>query len=143
MQTLKSLNFAAIPKRQFDNPVLIRRSKLIARLEEQKALLDNPLFVAVDQRWEKRPNGGKELVSRNRRVRRWWREDVTGKVYLTVKYGQKTIEFEKGKAAISIPNKEAMSGVLDVLITAVRNGELDDALAGVSKVHAFKKRTAA
>ena len=43
MQALKSLNFTAIPKRSFDNPVHLRRAKLIARLEEQKALLDNPL----------------------------------------------------------------------------------------------------
>ena len=36
-------------------------------------------------------------MTRKRRVRRWWREDANGKVYLTVKYGQKAIEFEKGR----------------------------------------------
>ncbi len=63
--------------------------------------------MAVDQRWEKTPEGRKELVERKRKVRRWWREDVTGNVYLTIRYGQKMIEFEKGKAAVSVPNKEA------------------------------------
>ena len=101
------------------------------------------MFVAVEQRWEKASDGGKELVTRRRRVRRWWREDATGKVYLTVKYGQKAIEFEKGKAAIAVPSKEAIAGVLEVLITAVQNGELDDALASVSKMQRFKKRTSA
>ena len=143
MQALKSLNFTAIPKRSFDNPVHLRRAKLIARLEEQKALLDNPMFMAIDQRWEKTADGGREPVTRKRRVRRWWREDATGKVYLTVKYGQKAIEFEKGKAAIAVPSKEAIAGVLDVLITAVQNGELDDALAAVSKMQRFKKRPSA
>ena len=132
MQALKSLTFAAIPKRSFDNPVHLRRARLIAKLEEQKALLGNPMFVAVEQRWEKTSDGGKELVTRRRRVRRWWREEATGKVYLTVKYGQKALEFEKGKAAVAVPNKEAIAGVLDVLMTAVQNGELDDALTAVS-----------
>jgi hypothetical protein len=141
MQALKSLNFAAIPKHSFDNPVDLRRAKLIAKLEEQKALLDNPTFVAVAQPWEKTSDGSRELVTRRRRVRRWWREDATGKVYLTFKYGQKAIEFEKDKGAIAVPNKEAIAGVLDVIMTAVRNGELDDALTAVCKMQRFKRRT--
>lgn len=139
MQTLKSLNFTAIPK-NVDNPILIRRAKLIVRMEEQKTLLANPSFVAVDQRWEKTEHG-KELVERKRKVRRWWREDATGNVYLTVRYGQKTLEFEKGKAAIVVPNKEAIDKVLDVLIDAVRKGELDAALATMSKERSKKRAT--
>lgn len=142
MQTLKSLKFTSIPKRSFDDPVHRRRVKLITRLEEQKALLENPMFTAVEQRWEKTADGGKQPVTRKRRVRRWWREDATGKVYLTVKYGQKAIEFEKGKPAIVIPNTEAIFGVLDLLMAAVQNGELDDALTGMSKMQRFKKRNA-
>ena len=97
--------------------------------------------MAVAQRWEKTSDGSRELVTRRRRVRRWWREDATGKVYLTIKYGQKEIEFEKGKGALAVPNKEAIAGVLDVLMTAVRNGELDDALTAVCKMQRFKRRT--
>ena len=62
MQALKSLNFTAIPKRSFDTPIHLRRAKLIARLEEQRALLDNPTFMAIDQRWEKTADGGREPV---------------------------------------------------------------------------------
>src|SRR5689334_3514946 len=90
--------------------------------------------------WQKTPDGSKELVTRKRKVRRWWHEDSNGKIYLTIRYAQKNVEFEKGKAAISVPTKEAIPEVLDVLITAVRNGELDDALARIGKLHSFKKR---
>lgn len=124
---------------------MVRRGKLIRRREEQKAALHNPLYMAVDQRWEKTPEGRKELVERKRKVRRWWREDVTGNVYLTIRYGQKMIEFEKGKAAISVPNKDGLNEVLDVLIAAVKSGELGRTAEchGKARARGFKKKAAA
>ena len=142
MKNLKSLNFSPLPRSQLNNPVIVRRGKLIRRLEEQKAALQDPLYMAVEQRWEKTPEGRKELVERKRKVRRWWQEDVTGNVYLTIRYGQKMIEFEKGKAAIAVPNKDGLNGVFDVLISAVRGGELDEALTTMSKARGFKKKAA-
>jgi hypothetical protein len=141
MQTLKSLTFIPVPKNQND-PMLARRGKLIARLEEQKALFENPNYIAVDQRWDKASDGRKELVERKRKVRRWWHEDVTGRVHLTVRYGQKPLEFEKGKAAISVPAKDKVPEILDVLIDAVRNGELDQVLAGMGKARGVKRKAA-
>jgi hypothetical protein len=41
----------------------------------------------------------------------------------------KPIEFEKGKAAIAVPSLDKLPSVIDTLITAVRNGELDEMLA--------------
>ena len=52
------------------------------------------------QRWVANEQGSKSLVSVQKRVRPWWVEDGTGKIALTVRYGSKPIEFEKGKAAI-------------------------------------------
>lgn len=42
---LKSLNFTTVPKAQAANPVLVRRSKLIVQLENQKALAKDPTFA--------------------------------------------------------------------------------------------------
>ena len=143
MAALKSLTFTATPRSYFDDPLLVRRAKLMARLEEQKALFKDPLFVAVEQRWDKTAGGRKELVERKRKVRRWWREDVTGNVFLTVRYGQKTIEFDKGKTAISVGSKDKIPQVLDVLIAAVKAGELDEALTAMSKARGAFRRKAA
>lgn len=139
MQSLKSLTFIPVPKNQND-PLLARRGKLIARLEEQKALVENPLYVATDKRWEKTPDGRKELVEWKRKVRRWWHQDAAGNMHLTVRYGQKAIEFEKGKAAIAVPAKEKLPEIFDVLIEAVRGGELDHALVGMSKARGVQKK---
>lgn len=47
---------------------------------------------------------------------------------MTVKLGSKRIEFEKGKAAIAVGTLEKLPNVIDVLIKAVRAGELDEQL---------------
>ena len=44
------------------------------------------------------------------------------------RYGFKSIEFEKGKAGITVPAKEKLTGVIDTMIAAVRAGELDTIL---------------
>jgi hypothetical protein len=45
----------------------------------------------------------------------------------------KPIEFEKGKNGIAIPSLSKIPLVIDILITAVRNGELDAQLAQTKK----------
>jgi hypothetical protein len=71
----------------------------------------------------------------------WWRQHPNGSYALFVRSGLKPIEFEKGKAAIAVPSLDKLPSVIDTLITAVRNGELDEQLAQGSK--AVKKFKAA
>ena len=96
MKVLKSLTFGVM-SRGSQNPVLARRSKLIHRLEQQKRLAQDANFVVTVSKWVRNEAGNKELVQLQKRVRPWWREDVLGTVGLTVRYGAKAIEFEKGK----------------------------------------------
>jgi hypothetical protein len=53
--------------------------------------------------------------------------------------GGKPIEFEKGKAGIAIPTMDKLPEVIDTLIAAVRNGELDAALAQAGKARTVPK----
>src|SRR5712672_4718990 len=50
MSALRSLTFTTIPK-LVANPTLDRRSNIIARLEEQKLLLDDPKYVRNVRTW--------------------------------------------------------------------------------------------
>ena len=68
-----------------------------------------------------------------RRLRPWWRADANGGIVLTVRYGFKTIEFEKGKAGVAVQSKDRLVSVIDTMIAAVRAGELDEVLAQQSK----------
>ena len=50
-----------------------------------------------------------------------------------VRLGSKPIEFEKGKNAVAVPSLDKMPLVINILITAVRNGELDQQLTQTTK----------
>jgi hypothetical protein len=56
-----------------------------------------------------------------------------GSYVFFIRLGSKPIEFEKGKNAIAVPSLDKIPLVIDILITAVRNGELDDQLAQAKK----------
>jgi len=125
MNHLKSLSFTTVPKTMRANPVLMRREKLIARLEDQQKLAKDPTFSTTVTRWVTGDDGTKQKVGVKKPLRPNWRTDATGAVVFTVRYGFKTIEFEKGKAGIAVPSKEKLVGVIDTLIAAVQAGELD------------------
>jgi hypothetical protein len=129
---LKTFTFVPQPKSSSD-PLIIKRERMVSRLEDQKKLLADPLFVRKVKRWERKENGEKVLLERPLRTSRWWQPDQNGGYVMTVKVGSKRIEFEKGKAAIVVPSIEKLPGVIDTLIKAVRAGELDEQLNQLSR----------
>ena len=133
MTSLKTLTFTQLPKLTAADPVIQRRNKLIVRLQQQIALVQDPQFTLTRQKWIADEAGVKQLRELRKRVRAWWRTDVAGNVVLTVRYGAKPIEFEKGKAAIAIGKKERLVPTLETVIAGVEAGELDGVLAQMSK----------
>ena len=51
MSTLKALNFVALPKTIKSDPTIAKRMKLLAQLEQQRALALDPLYTHPRQRW--------------------------------------------------------------------------------------------
>jgi len=137
MPVLKSLSFTALPKSGND-PVQMRRAKFIAKLEEQKLLLKDPNHVRTVQRWTK-VNGERQATTKQQSVRPWWKADASGQVVMSIKFGAKPIEFEKGKAGIVVGSKEKLPAVIDALIAAVRAGELDDHFSQAAKTGTIGK----
>jgi hypothetical protein len=125
---LKSLTFVPQPKPNSD-PLMIKRERMVSRLEDQKKLLADPTYQRRIKRWEKKEDGEKVLVERPLRTSKWWQQDQSGGCVMTIKIGSKRIEFEKGKAAIAVGSLEKLPGVIDALIKAVRAGELDAQLS--------------
>jgi hypothetical protein len=137
MGALRSLTFTTIPKIGA-NPTLDRRSNVIARLEEQKLLLNDPKYVRTVRTWVKK-DGQFMPLDRQQRVLPWWRATADGSYVFFVRWGGKPIEFEKGKNGIAIGSLDKIPLVIDILITAVRNGELDAQLAQAKKPTAALK----
>lgn len=133
MAVLKSLSFAPLPKLSSTDPVVHRRNKLITRLNQQIALAQDPNFAPTRHKWVDGEHG-KELRETKKRVRPWWRvADASGNVVLSIRYGAKPIEFEKGKAAILVGKKEKLIATIETVIAAVEAGELDAAIGAMAK----------
>lgn len=62
------------------------------------------------------------------------------KELLNVKSRGKSIEFEKGKAAIAVPSLDKLPAVIDTLIAATRDDELDAQLAQGIRPPPVRKR---
>src|SRR6476661_6387943 len=137
MAFLKSLTFTALPQ-PGTNPTLDRRTKVIERLEEQKLLSSDPNYKRT-VRTSVKKDGEKTLVEEHQRVLPWWRVAPNGSFVFFIRAGQRPIEFEKGKSAIAVPSLDKIPSVIDTLIAAVRNGELDEQLAQASKAAAARK----
>jgi hypothetical protein len=138
MTSLKSLTFTTLPKSTV-NPTLDRRTKIIARLEEQKALLRDSGYIRTVRAWGKNDSGEKVMVEKKQRVLPWWSAQSNGSCVFFVRAGWKPVEFERGKAAIAVPSMDKLPSVIDTVIAAVRAGELDDQLAQASAQAAPKR----
>jgi hypothetical protein len=71
MSALTSLTFTTVP-RIGANPTPDRRANIIARLEEQKLLLNDPSYIRTVRTWVKK-DGQLTPVDKQQRVLPWWR----------------------------------------------------------------------
>ena len=141
-KSLKSLTFTVLPKLEV-NPVQERRTKTIARLEEQKQLFNDPSFTRTVRTSVKGEDGVRTIVEKQQRVAPWWITLSDGSCLFTIRSGWKPIEFDRGKSAIVVLTQDKIPAVIDTLIAAVRDGELDEHLAQSSEQAYAKKRKAA
>jgi hypothetical protein len=122
-QSLKSLTFTVLPKIEA-NPVQERRTKTIARLEEQKQLFSDLNYTRTVRTSVKNDDGVRTIVEKQQRILPWWVKMSDGSYLFTIKSGWKPIEFDKGKSAIVVLSPDKLPAIIDTLIAAVRNGEL-------------------
>lgn len=125
MTVLDTLNFVAFNPLQKNNSIVIRRRKLIAKIEEQMQLAANKDYTPTQQKWVTDEHGNQRKVEVAKRVKRWWTASVDGKINLVVRYGSKLLEFAKGKNAIELSSEAEVVDVLSKVRDAVELGELD------------------
>ena len=148
MSMLKGLNFTVAPRAATQLSVEeVRRNKLIAHLQEQRAIAEaeaaGEQHVVMRRRWQLSPTGEKTRVEVEKRLKRWWTVQADGQVVLLVRWGSRVIEWERGKAAIVVGERGKLLPVLDKLIAATQAGDLDEHIAAVNKARTVPKRKAA
>jgi hypothetical protein len=126
------------------------RAKVVAHLEQQKQLLSAQLegkaFEATRPVYRTNDAGERVRVLQPVHVRRDWFEDGTGTVHFMVRYGAKPLPLDKtGSTSVDVGTLDALPGVIDALLMAVRTGELDTQLATAAQERskAFKRRASA
>ena len=72
------------------------------------------------------------------RVRPWWIEDKDGSILVWIKYGNQTLELQKGKSAIKIKSRKELVSTYEKILSAVRSGEFDKLIMGA--VETFRSR---
>lgn len=103
-QILKSFTFVPQPKPSSD-PLIIKRERMITRLEDQKKLLADPNYVRTVKRWERKDSGEKVLVERPLRTSKWWQPDGNGGHVMTVKVGSDE-SLQSSKSARPMPTRK-------------------------------------
>lgn len=125
MTVLDTLNFVAFNPLQNNNPIAVRRRKLIAKIDEQIQLAANNDYTPTQHKWVTDEHGNQRKVEVAKRVKRWWTASVDGKVNLVVRYGSKPLEFAKGMNAIELATEADVADVLAKVREAAELGELD------------------
>ena len=126
---LDTLNFVAVNPLQTNNPIAVRRRKLIAKIDEQIQLAANKDYTPTQHKWVNDEHGNQRKVEVDKRVKRWWTTSVDGKINLVVRYGSKPLEFGKGKNAIELANEAEVADALDKVL--LKTGVLQTAAIGL------------
>lgn len=148
MSIVTNLNLITTAKPSAISPVLQRRTKMLAKVQEQLDMCEAkrnqvPFTPKRLKTVVNKATGVRTTVETIKRVKEWfWLSTETGKINLAIKYGAKTLKLnKKGANAIEITNGTELIGTLHKLKEAVIAGEFDDAIAEVSDAtrKAFKK----
>jgi hypothetical protein len=136
MTFIAKLKLVASKRDRNLSPILVRRNKLAAKIEEQLQLAtaqkEGRLYAPKRIKTVTNELGERVAVETTKRVKEWYWTTPANKINLSVRYGSKTLELSKGKNAIELTSGEELLSTLSMLKEAVIAGELDDAITNAS-----------
>jgi hypothetical protein len=133
MTHLSKLSFKSVERvGTVKDPVLDRRNKLMAALEEQKlvlaAMLKGAAHTVEQKSFTKNETGERVQTTRQRTVRPWFFEQDGG-WYVQCRYGARVLLVDNKNNAAFVSKLEQVAAVLDAFRVATQAGELDAAIA--------------
>ena len=137
MATLSALKLVTSKKQSTVSPVINRRLKLLAKVQEQIELCTakkdgNTYAPKRLKTFTDKVTGERKTVESVKRVKEWFWTTPTNKINLSVRYGSKTLELAKGKNAIELGTQDELIETLALLQQVVIGGELDEAINNAS-----------
>ena len=143
MEMLKKLKFVEYKPNTTNNPQLDRRRKLLDKLDEQIMLAQDRDFKPTRLKLTTDSAGNRVHVKVAKRARRWWSIAADGKVQLTIRYGSRPVEFQKGKCAIELNTEAEVLDTLETVRRSVEASEFDALLEGMAAARKTARRSAA
>ena len=132
MSVIAKLKLVASKRERNLSPIIVRRNKLAAKIEEQlqlaQAQKEGRLYAPKRIKNVTNAEGERVAVETTKRVREWYWTTPANKINLCVRYGSKTLELSKGKNAIELSTGDDLLATLASLKEAVIAGELDEAI---------------
>jgi hypothetical protein len=136
MSVIAKLKLVSSKRERNLSPIVVRRNKLAAKIEEQLQLAtaqkEGRLYAPKRIKNVTNAEGERVAVETTKRVKEWYWTTPANKINLCVRYGSKTLELSKGKNAIELSSGEELLSTLSMLKDAVIAGELDDAITNAS-----------
>jgi hypothetical protein len=139
MATLSALKLVTSKKNSSVSPVVSRRTKLLAKIQEQIELCtakkDGITYAPKRMKtFTDKETGERKTVESVKRVKEWFWINETGKINLAIKYGSKTLMLnKKGANAIEVSSGDELISTLKHIAGSIENGELDEFINDVSK----------
>lgn len=140
---LSALKLTNAKRQAHNSPVMQRRAKLIAKLNEQIGLANaavtgerfsvTKLKTVVDAE-----TGERKTVQADKKLKQWFFTNELGKTCINLRYGAAVIELAKGKTAIEVANSKELVTTLETIVKAVEAGELDEQIAAVASASKAK-----
>jgi len=136
VSALTALKLTAAKKPSQLAPIVQQRNKLAKRIWEQielaKAQASGSTFTSKRLRSVRDIDGVRKTVEVAKRVKQWWFVADNGKLCLSIRYGSKLLELGKGKSAVELANGDEIIRTLEIVQSAVMNGELDAQIESAS-----------
>ena len=137
MSVIAKLKLVASKRERNLSPIVVRRNKLAAKIEEQLLLAmaqkEGRLYAPKRIKNVTNSEGERVAVETTKRIKEWYWTTPANKINLCLRYGSKTLEISKGKNAIELSTGDELLATLSILKEAVIAGELDDAINTASE----------
>lgn len=134
---LSKLKVTTRPESTKANPLLSKRERLLAKLDQQRKMalcyVHDEVYTVYKEKWANDQETGERTKTRIAKNVRPWFYKRNNCYFLEVRYANKPMELSKGMHAIEVGNKTNLLPTIDTVIEAVIAGELDTVLTASAK----------
>lgn len=129
---LSTFNLSEFLKRKVLDKPIVRRNKLLSKLDEQilaaQAALKGEEYFGKRNVTETDEDGNKTTTTVPKRVNKWFYTNDGSEWFLEIKYGNRVLQLAKDKTAIVVGALDNMVAVLEQVKEAAVAKELDKAI---------------